>query len=448
MSRNHPLTYQAPLTGHDWVDHDVLRVTTWLKTFVPQEPWAKRWINAEAFFLRGKQDSRGIAPLIDPTDEIAGYIFQAENFADGRVLTDPALAARIVPLFKRLGMDLRLLRDIGGVEDRISRLMLDEKGNAHSGLFELLVALAYRRSGWEKVSFVPEERGQRKRPDLTAKNARNRRQIECKFMSPSTYARDEKTLGYEIAARFHAAAIEMSASYVVDVVFKTELGNIPVDHLALKLALIDRRGRHKWDDAASAGFIIPANFGALNKVLERDDIYYGSSRMIELLTGWTDHNAMFSLDAKWRPADTRPLYADAVYQASVVRWRSESIEALKKRARHFRSVIASADLQLTDQTPGIVHVGFDATMGRSTESFRNFQNLFASKDYRRAGSRLRWVFGNYLSPEATTRPNETWAVDETRVPYKIGRHRIANPLPNAMLIVPEDSEVRAGAHWD
>jgi hypothetical protein len=54
-----------------------------------------------------------------------------------------------------------------------------------------------------------------------------------------------------------------------------------------------------------------------------------------------------------------------------------------------------------------------------------------------ATSRLRWVYANYFVPEATTREDETWAITETMVPYKIGHHRTHWPLPGHMLLSPE-----------
>lgn len=68
-------------------------------------------------------------------------------------------------------------------------------------------------------------------------------------------------------------------------------------------------------------------------------------------------------------------------------------------------------------------------------------------DFRSGPSRRRWVYGNYFAPELTTASNETWAINETMVPYQIGRHRVESLLPFHMLITPEDG-ARYGVHWD
>ena len=60
--------------------------------------------------------------------------------------------------------------------------------------------------------------------------------------------------------------------------------------------------------------------------------------------------------------------------------------------------------------------------------------------------RFRWVYGNYFAPERTTARMETWALNESMAPYRIGRHRTAWPLPDHMLVSDEDDS-RPGMHF-
>ncbi len=71
-----------------------------------------------------------------------------ETFAVDRQFWVPDAMARIVPFITRLGKELDKLRTIRGVEQRAARMMVSDRRQPDSALFELLVALAYRRGGW------------------------------------------------------------------------------------------------------------------------------------------------------------------------------------------------------------------------------------------------------------------------------------------------------------
>jgi hypothetical protein len=73
---------------------------------------------------------------------------------------------RVVPFLTRIGKELPLLLSVKGVEERAARMMLQERRQPDSSIFELLVALAYRRRGWSRVEFVPETPGRGRSPDM------------------------------------------------------------------------------------------------------------------------------------------------------------------------------------------------------------------------------------------------------------------------------------------
>ena len=68
-------------------------------------------------------------------------------------------------------------------------------------------------------------------------------------------------------------------------------------------------------------------------------------------------------------------------------------------------------------------------------------------DFDPGDSRLRWVYGEYLAPEVTTRSDESWAIEETSASYRVGRHGTREPLPYHMLLTPE-AKINHGVHWD
>jgi len=181
-------------------------------------------------------------------------------------------------------------------------------------------------------------------------------------------------------------------------------------------------------------------------VLAKDFIYFGSSKMIQLLTGSYQHEADHSMAAKWRPCAERPFWADAIYHASVVSWWSDSEEAVDQKSSHFRRILNDAGGQLPDDRPGVVHVGFESLPTPAVAANRHLKNMIAATGFEPENPRFRWVYANYFVPELTTRGDESWAVTETMAPYRIGRHRTEWPLPGHMLLTPED-QTEDGVFW-
>ncbi|SIO02263.1 hypothetical protein SAMN05443247_01456 [Bradyrhizobium erythrophlei] len=422
----------------------------WLKSFVPNKEMARRLDAAKAYLVAARERMRqGIeAPLFDPADTAAWYILQAETFATDRAYWTPEGVMRVVPFLTRIGKELPLLLSVEGVEERAARMMLSERRQPDGCIYELLVALAYRRGGWDRVEFVPEMPGRGRTPDLHVFRPRSRWAVECKRLAPSLYAAREKLRGIEIAQRIHALCLEMSESIVVEVQYKVELADVPDDYLTAHVrSAIARRSSTPWEDGIAAGRVRPVDWPLARKVLAKDDVYFGGSRMVELLVGYYIHAADHSMAAKWRPAPSRPAYAEAVYQASVVSWRSLSDEAVRQKARHFRRTLANAEDQLPPDRPGVIHVGIETYAGVDVDFTRHLFNTLEARSFSAKKSRLRWVYANHFVPEATTRKDESWAITETMVPYKIGSHRTRWPLPGHMLVSPE-GEGRPGVHWD
>lgn len=170
-------------------------------------------------------------------------------------------------------------------------------------------------------------------------------------------------------------------------------------------------------------------------------------QMIELLIGRYDHDFAHSMAGKWRPNRERPFWADMVYQASVVGWRNRSHEAIRQKARHYRSMVAKAAGKIPRDRPAVVHVGVESWSGSTADAVRQFRNKLEMLDFDPGEARLRWVYGEYFAPEVTTRSDESWAIEETSASYRVGRHGTREPLPHHMLLTPE-AKINRGVHWD
>jgi hypothetical protein len=189
----------------------------------------------------------------------------------------------------------------------------------------------------------------------------------------------------------------------------------------------------------------PVNWHLTQTVLSHDDVFFGSSRMVELLAGVYRPDFVHSIQGDWVSAPARPLHATCMDMASLVSWRSDSHEAAMRRARHFRSLVARAADQLPGDRPGVVHVGCESLGGSSVDELRHLFNTIEMRQFDPKASRLRWVYGHYLAAEHTNDRNESDALNETTAPYKISQHGTAQPLPHHILF--GDGGGRPGTHW-
>jgi hypothetical protein len=212
-------------------------------------------------------------------------------------------------------------------------------------------------------------------------------------------------------------------------------------------AYLEDRKKAYWHDEGGMGVIRDIDWSLSRRVLAEDDVYFGSSRMIELLLGHYDHDLHHSMAGRWRPSSSRPLWAEALYQASVVSWRNDSVHAVRKKARHFRSIVGGAARQLPKDRPGVIPVGVESWAGGTVDGVRHLFNRVEMMNFDPGDTRLRWVYGEYWAPEVTTRSNESWATEETSASYRVGRHGTFEPLPHHMLLTPE-KDIRLGVHWD
>lgn len=436
----------APREGQDWRDDEVLAAVDWLKGFVPRAEMERRLDAARARLTRAGElwrNGEG-ADAHDPADAAAWWILQGESFGDGREWTAPDMLARTVPYLTRLGRELDRIRAIPGAEERAERMMNGGRAAVEPAIYELLVALAWSRHGWT-TTFVPEVRGGPRSPDLIVARPRRHWAVECKRVTRTAYAENERAHGLALASPVHRLSERLGRSVVVRVAYKAELQDIPADYLEARVAEA-LEGPLQWDDAVSAGRLTPPNWRLVREVMDRDDVYYGSSRMIELASGRYDDQADHSFSGRWRPAEGRPFYASTLYHCSVVTWISTARQAQLLKAQHFRRLIADAEGQLPDDRPGVVHVGFETMNGRASERLRHLRNVVEARLYTPRNPRFRWVYGNYFAPERTTARMETWALNESMAPYRIGRHRTAWPLPDHMLVSDED-DLHPGMHF-
>lgn len=448
MTERSPL-WIAPRTGHDWICDDTKRGVEWLKSFVHEADMNGRLDKCRETYLtyRERWEDGLDVQLYDPKDHIAWHIFQAQTYAEGREFWVPDEAARIVPYIQKIGRDLEHLEKVSGIEKRAQRLMTSERRQPDGGIYELLVASAYKRHGWSKVEFIDETPGRGRTPDLHVARPGTRWAAECKRILRSSYAATEEKLGKAMAAKVHALSEAEGQAFVLDVRFHEELKEYPEEYLAERVrSLLPVQGIVEELDERADIRIRPVEWGLVRSVMEADFVYVGSTRMMELISGDHEHAASHSMSVRCRRALEKPSYADTIYHASLVNWVTTSQKALRKKADHFKKKIAGAEGQLPSDLPGVVHVGMESLGQQGVDQLRHYNNFLAAQGFSNSSSRLRWIYGNYFQVEVTTRQDESCAMEETMAPYRIGSHRTNEPLPGHLLVA-DDQEANFGSHW-
>ena len=129
--------------------------------------------------------------FFNEADTFAWHFFQAEAYLDHIQNYEPIYGSRVVPLMIALGKNLPALLGVGGVERCVRRMVGSERSQPNGGMFELLVAAAYTREGFE-VRFVEEQRGGSKTHDMDVRRRDREWAVECKRLEVSEYGSRER----------------------------------------------------------------------------------------------------------------------------------------------------------------------------------------------------------------------------------------------------------------
>ena len=118
----------------------------------------------------------------------------------------------------------------------LERLLGSDRGQPDGGLFELLIALVWKRNGYSTVEFIPET-SHRKTPDFLARSDRDEWYVECKRLQKrSEYSEREREKWLAMWSPFAQHLARNGHSLVFDVTFHVELETLPDDYLMEHLA--------------------------------------------------------------------------------------------------------------------------------------------------------------------------------------------------------------------
>jgi len=388
----------------------------------------------------------GLQELEYRKNVLASYLAQARSLmADPRTY-DLVLGSKAIPYFKRIGIDLDLLRSVQGIEGRVAKMFTQENAHPEDGLLELTAALLYRRHGFD-VAFI-EEQPAAATPDMLATRARFGVFAECKRVHPGQYQERERVRVQHLWRRAVPLIERHNLSVFVDAEFRVPTDEIPDDTI---LDLIVRHALapeidHIVDNGQILAKISRANLGALQERVSREYVLANSTQMARLLTGVNRPRANQVSLTRFMPHPDDRRFMDEVGQASLLQWRCTAESSLDAKSRHVLSRLGRANGQLPQGQPGAVHIALSVTNEVDASERQHAKNIAAIDGFDPRGTGLSWVYLNYLLPEISEQT--AWSIVETAVSRPLVTCRYPNPLPDSALLVLSDKGGSGVCAWN
>jgi hypothetical protein len=318
-------------------------------------------------------------------------------------------------------------------------------------LFELLIALIWKRNGWE-VEFL-EEAPPAKRPDLRAIRGTDEWFIECKRLSKSSeYSEKERDKWLAMWSPFRDFLAKERIPFVFDIVFHVELHTLPdsylLNELAGKIRFVHQAckvvSNEVWDVD-----VWQVDLPHIHEHLEKYSVRYPSDQLHELIGGHRDPNKGFTAIVKGRverlgEGRGNNRFLDELEFAAGAFRSCDAPRAIEQKARDIRHHLADAVRQLPDNAKGAVHVGLETLDGAIVEEERYRRITQSVYKFDARGKNLEWVYCHLF--QAYSPPEEMWVMDETV--YYFGRTPGSKqPLRKKSAVVPDDGDSPGGVHW-
>lgn len=160
---------------------DLMGVDEWERRRVPVLDYVRQVYRPSESYQQARRLTDEGSRISYDHDPMVWYLLLAKALLEQAPEYDYSQGARILPIFKRLGEDIELLQQIGGVDVKLQKLVARNEHYPDGVLFELLVALAYKRNEWSLVEFLSEDSSART-PDIKVSNGERDWFIECKRM--------------------------------------------------------------------------------------------------------------------------------------------------------------------------------------------------------------------------------------------------------------------------
>jgi Holliday junction resolvase len=453
MLRIPPEKYNLP----KFEDEDVIRSWKWFMSFISEQDWQRRKAQIERKIAVEFRDTQPFSePLTEgmlvviKDDVIGWYLYLIDMLINEPHKYEFFQGARAVPIFKRLGVNLDLLQDIGGIEKKVKELIKKRKSEADALLFEILTALLWARNGYQVAFLAEKEQG--KTPDIIAKKDGKTWSIECKRQSKtSDYTYRETAKRQKMVSYINRTLLERNI--LLNIVFHAELHTLPDTFLKdqvgqkLKLSLRGKIVSNEQVDIDMTFVDIPS----IKRYLENNSVKHNSPMLNALVGRKPVDNKAFTCGIyanffRVGEGEVNNLFVSDIINAYGVYWSCDANEAIWAKARDIKNQIYSAMQQFDSESTAVIHIGMETFDGPKVEMTRFEKIKGTITKIPPQDTKLRWVFCNFF--QSYSLPDQCWVFDETAStmsPYISPK----SPLEKRLMIVPEDEDTLDNIpHWD
>ncbi len=438
-------------------DVDVINSWKWFMSFLSKKDWQKRKANIENnIAVKFRTTEPFTEPLTGGTlivvkDDIIGwYLYLVDMLINEPHKYEYFQGARVIPIFKRFGIDLDILKNIEGVNIRMRELLRKRRSEADALLFEMLTALLWAKNGYQ-VAFIPEENGE-KTPDLLAKANGKIFNIECKRQSKtSDYTYKETKKRQSMVS--HIGEILLERNILLDIVFHVELETL--SDTFLKDLLYDKL------KTANSGNIISNEIVTINlsfvdisfikKHLESNFVKHNSPMLNKLIGEKSVDNKSFTCGLfahffRVGEGEVNNLYISDIQNAYGIYWGCDAKEALWAKARDIKNQLYKAMKQFKSENTAIIHVGVETYDGPEVEKTRLIKINQTIEKIKPENTSLRWVFCHFF--QSYSPPNQDWVFDETVSMMSAYIYK-KPPLDYKLMVVPDSGDIESNIfHWN
>lgn len=439
-------------------DTDIENAYHWFRTFISDQDWMKRKNDIETYLSTvvrtaipfSEPISNGTL-LVIQKDQIGWYLFLVHCYLFEPHKYEFHQGARVIPIFKRIGMDIKLVTQIEGIGKKMRDMFKKRKSEADAILFEVLTALLWTRNGWE-VKIIEEGKGG-KTPDFEVTKNSEKWQVECKRqMKTADYTYKETKKRQLMISQISKMLLHFNV--LLDIKFHVELVTLPDSYLfdLLKDIIPNVKASGKIISNETIDIDLSfVNISSIENHLKQYSVKNNSPQLIELIAKKeVDHSAFTSgfLGNFFYVGDgeANNLYINDIVNAYGVHCYCDCEQALNAKARDVKNQIFSAIGQFNPESNSIIHIGMETFDGPEVEMARTQKiiNTMSSIDTR--SNKLCWIFYHYF--QSYTRSYRDWYFDET-VSTATSFINPVLPIKKTFLILPEDEVIIENAsHWD
>lgn len=439
-------------------DTDIENAYNWFRSFISEKDWLNRKNEIEKYLSTVVRSSTPFSePISEGTllviqkDQIGWYLYLVHTYLFEPHKYEYHQGARVVPIFKRVGIDINLVVKIEGINKKMRDMFKKRTSEADAILFEVLTALLWVRNGWN-VKTIEEGKGI-KTPDFEVVKGSEKWQVECKRQMKTADYTYRETKKRQIMIS-QISKLLLQYNILLDIKFHVELVSLPDSYLFDLLHEIIPTTKTPGKIISNGSVDIEISFVDIDLVqnhLKQYLVKNNSPQFLELIAQKeVDHAAFTSgfLGNFYYVGDgeANNLYINEIAKAYGVHCYCDCENALNAKARDVRSQINSAISQFNPDANSIIHIGMETFDGPEVEMARTEKIVNTMSKINPESNKLCWIFYHYF--QSYTRSYMDWYFDET-VSTATSFIKPVLPIKKTFLIIPEDEVlIENASHWN